>query len=229
MMLKKLFVLADPRRPFGMLMFFWLALVMVIADQLSKWAAVKYLLDPRTWTAVQPLVAQGDLGRLAMIDLSLEPVVILPGCFQFVYRINTGAAFSIFANHPGLLAIFSSVISVGVVVWAWRLKIVEHGLRLPLALIFGGAIGNLIDRFQLSYVIDFIDFYWKSHHYPTFNIADSAVCVGMGLLILASFHPATAEMIATAEEAKKSATPDANPTKEAVDHNRPGEMNSGSR
>lgn len=114
-------------------------------------------------------------------------LVIVPGFLQIIYRVNTGAAFSIFQEHPEYLRIFATLVALGVAGWAWILKPEEKVLRWPLGMVFGGAIGNLIDRYRIGHVIDFIDAHWhESYHFPTFNVADSAICVGMGMLILLS-------------------------------------------
>jgi signal peptidase II len=116
-------------------------------------------------------------------------VVVVPGLLNLAYAVNTGAAFSMFTGWTAALAAVNLVIGGGVVVWAVRLTPEEHGLRSALGLILGGAVGNLIDRIRLGHVIDFIDahWFWKAH-WPTFNIADSAVCIGMALLVIASFR-----------------------------------------
>lgn len=102
---------------------------------------------------------------------------------------NTGSAFSFLENvgpwHQWVLGGFSFLMSIVIVIWMSRAtfdmqKIEFYGL----SLILGGAIGNLIDRLNGGYVIDFIDVFYKNHHWPVFNIADSAICLGAGLLIV---------------------------------------------
>ncbi len=115
------------------------------------------------------------------------PVVIVPGFFQLVFRTNTGAAFSAFREHPSVLTIFASCIVVFIFVWSIRLREPEQALRWPLGLILGGACGNLIDRVRLGHVVDFLDAYWSDHHFPTFNVADSSIFIGMCLMIWLSF------------------------------------------
>ena len=78
----------------------------------------------------------------------------------------------------------SSVISVVLVVWLARLKPSEKLSGIGLALVLGGAIGNLIDRVRYGHVVDFLDFYWQSWHFPAFNVADSAITIGVAILIL---------------------------------------------
>lgn len=124
--------------------------------------------------------------------LEPRPVVhVIPGCLLLAYAENTGAAFSLFRDHPGLLTVLAIVLAGGVGIWAFLLPEEERLNRVALGMIFGGAVGNLIDRFQHGFVVDFIVAYIGSHAWPTFNVADSAICVGIGLILLASWfiHP----------------------------------------
>jgi signal peptidase II len=102
------------------------------------------------------------------IDLH-ESIPLIPNFLQLVHVRNTGAAFGIGANADSR-----------VVPLLLNLGAIQTGLHL----ILGGAIGNLIDRFRLGYVVDFVDVFVKSHHWPAFNVADSAICIGIGLLFL---------------------------------------------
>lgn len=108
--------------------------------------------------------------------------------FNLVHVHNFGAAFSFLSSEGGwqrwFFTVLTSVISVALVVWIIRLPVAERLQRIALALILGGAVGNLIDRIHLGYVIDFIDWHYGEHHWPAFNIADSAICIGVGLLII---------------------------------------------
>jgi signal peptidase II len=111
--------------------------------------------------------------------------------FNFTLAYNYGAAFSFLADaggwqrwfFTGLAAIFSVVMFV----WITRLKSSAKLEAISLSLSLGGAIGNLVDRLIFGYVIDFLDVYYQSYHWPAFNIADSAICIGAVLLILDSF------------------------------------------
>jgi signal peptidase II len=101
---------------------------------------------------------------------------------------NYGAAFS-FLNDAGgwqrwLFSVLAFVVSLVLLVWLIRLPRSEWPTSLSLALIIGGAVGNLIDRIQLGYVVDFVDVYYRDWHYPAFNVADSAITVGVVLLLL---------------------------------------------
>lgn len=101
---------------------------------------------------------------------------------------NYGAAFSFLSDAGGwqrwMFSILAAVVSLVLLVWLIRLPRSEWLTAVSLALIIGGAIGNLIDRIQLGYVVDFIDVYYKDWHYPAFNVADSAITVGVIILLL---------------------------------------------
>jgi len=122
-----------------------------------------------------------------------EALPIIPNFFQLVHVRNTGAAFGIGANAaspivPLLLNVGAIAVFVVVVIYSFRSAVSDRLLQTGLHLILGGAIGNLIDRFRFKSVIDFLDFYvtvgGREHHWPAFNVADSAICIGIGLLFL---------------------------------------------
>lgn len=118
-----------------------------------------------------------------------QPVPVLPS-FNLLLTYNTGAAFSFLAGAGGWQRWFflglGSLVSIGLIVWLRRLKPTETRLATALALILGGAIGNLIDRAWLGQVIDFIQLYYQHWYWPAFNLADSAITVGAALLVLDS-------------------------------------------
>jgi signal peptidase II len=125
---------------------------------------------------------------LARIDLH-ETIPIIPNFFQLVHVRNTGAAFGIGANAssrlvPLLLNFGAIAVFFVVVVYALRSAVTDRVLQTGLHLILGGAIGNLLDRFRFGYVVDFLDVYVGSKHWPAFNVADSAICIGIALLFL---------------------------------------------
>ncbi len=141
-----------------------LSLFVILADAVSKW-----------------LVA-------ANIDVH-DSVPVVANVFQLVHVRNTGAAFGIGANTesqlvPVVLNAGALVVFFAVVVYAFRAAVTDRLLQTGLHLILGGAIGNLIDRFRFGYVVDFLDFYVRDHHWPAFNVADSAICIGIALLFL---------------------------------------------
>ena len=117
-----------------------------------------------------------------------ESVEVIPGLFSITYVKNPGAAFGILANahemirRPVLLLVpVLAVIWLVILIWQSRKEHIVLGLSY--ALILSGAIGNLIDRFFLSFVVDFLDFYWGTSHFPAFNVADSCITVGAILLV----------------------------------------------
>ena len=125
---------------------------------------------------------------LAKIDLH-EAIPVVPSFFQLVHVRNTGAAFGIGANAesriiPLLLNAGAIAVFCVVVVYAFRSALTDRLLQTGLHLILGGAIGNLLDRFRFGYVVDFLDVYIGTHHWPAFNVADSAICIGIALLFL---------------------------------------------
>lgn len=143
----------------------WLRLsaVFIILDQLSKWWAL---------AALQPAGVS-------------HPVI--PGLLNWTLTFNPGAAFSFLGQAGGwqrwFFVALAIVISVVLVVWLARTSRRDWRTALPLALIIGGAIGNLIDRLRASAVTDFIDVYFRDWHYPIFNVADCGVTVGAVMLV----------------------------------------------
>jgi len=144
---------------------FWLAGVVLILDQCSKWIADS-LLGPHDAIPLLPFLA-----------------------LRKAY--NPGAAFSFLSDAAGWQRWFFVGLALGVivvlVVWLRRLPQGQGRMALALALILGGAAGNLIDRLLYGHVIDFIDLYYRAWHWPTFNIADSAITLGAALLLLDAF------------------------------------------
>jgi len=115
-----------------------------------------------------------------------RPIKVIPSFFWLTLRHNTGAAFSIFSEHPNLLTLFN-IIATGVLIW-WGVHVPrkEKRLKIALGLITGGACGNLCDRFfRGGSVVDFLDLHWFNRaHWPTFNLADTAICIGVALIFL---------------------------------------------
>ena len=142
----------------------WLPLLIVAVDQLTK-ALVR-----------------------AMLPLH-ESVSILPGLVDFTHVRNTGAAFGIlnavdFPFKSAVIAVIATAALVGVGLYAASLAHHQLVARVGLALIIGGAAGNLLDRLAAGSVIDFVDVYWHNYHFWAFNVADSAITVGVGIMIL---------------------------------------------
>ena len=118
-----------------------------------------------------------------------ESFSVIDGFFSFTYVRNPGAAFGFLANAPDsvrapLFLLIPVLASIWLIWLIWKTYKVNFVLTLAYALIFAGAVGNLIDRFRLDYVIDFLDFYVGNSHFPAFNIADSSITIAAGLLIL---------------------------------------------
>jgi len=158
----------------------------------------KVLAGPRTHPAAWLWLSAAVIGLdqatkfLATRFLELyERVEVLP-VLDFTLLHNTGAAFSLLAQASGWQRPFfitlALVVSVMLVVWIWRTPRGEKLLPFALALILGGALGNVIDRIWHGYVIDFIHAHWGDAYFPAFNIADSAITVGAALLILDAFR-----------------------------------------
>jgi signal peptidase II len=147
----------------------WVTPLVVVLDQLTKWEVVKNF----------------SLGQTRSI---------VPGIFDLTYVRNTGAAFGILAHADARWRIpFFVLVPLVALVAIFQVfrRIGEKDLKLAyaLALVMGGAVGNLIDRAWLNYVVDFLLFHWKYEwQFPAFNIADSAICVGVGILMLDLFH-----------------------------------------
>ncbi|MCI0408263.1 MAG: signal peptidase II [Acidobacteria bacterium] len=118
-----------------------------------------------------------------------ESIPIIPGLLHFTLVRNSGMAFGLFAStavpYKHLLVTLLSVLAlVAVAVYTLRSPANERLSQVGLTLILGGAAGNILDRLRLGYVVDFIDAFYRGSHWPAFNLADSAICVGVGLLLL---------------------------------------------
>lgn len=145
--------------------FAWMAVatLVVVADQVTKWAIVE-------WVALYERVP-------------------LNSFINLTHQRNTGAAFSLLANAGGwqrwFFIVLASVVSIVLVVWLWRIRNQGHAvLSAGLALVLGGAVGNLIDRIRFGYVTDFIQVWFGNWAFPSFNVADAAITVGAALLII---------------------------------------------
>ena len=146
------------------------------------------------WLLLSVLVAVLDLASKSMASDYLvlyQPVPVFPG-FNWTLAHNAGAAFSFLSTESGWQRWFFSAIaltvSIGITIWLKRLAPTQTMLALALALVLGGAVGNLWDRVTLGYVVDFIDVYYGQNHWPAFNLADSAIFLGAVLLVIDSFR-----------------------------------------
>ena len=142
------------------------------------------------WFILSILIIILDQGSKYWVETLLtpyKPVPVIP-MLNITLAYNTGAAFSFLSGaggwHHWFFAGFSLVVSIILFIWLCRTPIQARLQSLGISLILGGAVGNLIDRGLHGYVIDFVDVYYKYHHFATFNIADSAICVGAAVLIL---------------------------------------------
>ena len=150
------------------------------------------LINNVIWLAIAAIVILFDWWTKQWASGALElyrPQPVFTG-FNLTLAHNYGAAFSFLHDQSGwqrwLLSGLAIMVSLFILVWMLRLPANEKLTGASLALILGGAIGNLIDRLQLGYVVDFIDVYYRDWHWPAFNIADSAITAGVILLIIDS-------------------------------------------
>lgn len=140
----------------------WVSLLVVLLDQGSKWVAEHSLVYNK-------------------------PVAILPW-LNFTLRYNNGAAYGFLSQLNGcqvfILSLITIIVLIALLVWLARTARRAVWTALPLALIIGGAVGNLIDRLRVFYVTDFIDFHVGAWHFATFNIADTAISIGAAMLVI---------------------------------------------
>lgn len=133
-------------------------------------------------------LAAADQSAKALIQSRFalgEGRVLVAGFFDLRYVQNTGAAWGLFAGLNVWLVLFSLAMLIGM--WRWRRAWLTHTALDPVIAVclLGGIVGNLIDRIRLGYVVDYLDFYWRDRHFPAFNIADAAICTGVGLYLIA--------------------------------------------
>ena len=133
--------------------------------------------------------------RLVVAEMELyETIPVIPDLLNLTHIRNTGVAFGMFnaaefAYKPLVVSVLALAALVGVGLYASQLPAANRLARVGLALILGGAAGNLIDRARQGYVVDFVDAYWNNWHFWAFNVADAAISVGVGLLIIDLFRP----------------------------------------
>jgi signal peptidase II len=143
------------------------------------------------WLSILALFLD-QVSKLVIADsMQLYQSIQVMPFFKLTYVHNTGAAFSFLSEAGGwqrwFFAGLALAISMVIAVWLTRLKKHETLLAVALALVLGGAVGNLVDRLAYGYVIDFLDVYYDSWHWPAFNIADSAITLGVMLMLAESF------------------------------------------
>jgi signal peptidase II len=155
----------------GRLPYFFLVLFVLLLDRWTKW-----LIDTRL--------------------LLNQTIQVIDGFFNITYVRNTGVAFGILdpIRSPlksTLLALLTIAAATGVAVYSWRTPMTQRLLQAALSLILAGALGNLYDRLHYGYVIDFIEVYFRNYRWPSFNVADSAITSGVGLLAIEIFRKDT--------------------------------------
>lgn len=146
----------------------------------------------RLYAALAAAVVVLDQITKAIVDRTMalyESRPVIDGLLRLTHVRNRGAAFGVLSDADlPYQSVLLSLISVGalaaIAVYAWRLPVKSRLPQTALALIMGGAVGNLLDRARLGYVIDYVDVYWGRHHWPAFNVADSAISIGVALLVL---------------------------------------------
>jgi signal peptidase II len=117
-----------------------------------------------------------------------ESRVVITGFFDLVNWGNTGAAWGMFKDYNLVLTVVSVLTVLALYFFRHTLQLHRRGPRIALGLIAGGIIGNLIDRVRVHHVVDFLYFYIGPYHWPAFNVADSAICIGVGLYIILSWR-----------------------------------------
>jgi signal peptidase II len=140
-----------------------IAAAVAVTDQLTKWLVMRWL----------------DQG---------QSHIVIRGFFNLVRWTNTGAAWGILQDHNLVLTMISVITILTLYLFRHSFQINRLLGRVALSLIMGGIVGNLIDRVRLGHVVDFLDFYVGRHHWPAFNVADAAICVGVALYILDSWR-----------------------------------------
>lgn len=151
-----------------------IAAVIAVLDQLTKWLVVAHISPD-------------------------QPVPMVDGYFQLVNWQNTGAAWGMFRGFNIVLAVISALTLVAIYVFRHSFGIKRPPAGWAIGLIAGGIIGNVVDRLQYGHVVDFLDFHIGSRHWPAFNVADSAICVGVALYILVSWNHDPAQAHADAQ------------------------------
>jgi signal peptidase II len=182
----------------------FVGLAVLAADQVTKYLAVAHLTDAlegRTGLArLSGFISEQNLDNLPPSEggrrRTLPAYRFVEDYWHFRYVENPGAAWGLFGNLPesARRPFFHvvSLVALGFILYMYlKLEPGQHGVRWALALVTGGALGNFVDRLVRGYVIDFIDWHWRNQpgmHWPTFNVADAAICVGVGLLLLDSLR-----------------------------------------
>jgi signal peptidase II len=137
---------------------------------------------------ISPLVGAAAIAAadqaIKIVVLAVQPhVTVVPGFFAISFAANPGAAFSVFRQFPRMLTVLGILILAALVGYLWETAGTASRFELTaLSLLLGGAVGNLIDRLRLGYVVDYLDVFVGKYHWPTFNLADSALSIGVACL-----------------------------------------------
>ena len=158
----------------------------------GRWLAA---IGRRPWLGIATAVIVVTLDQwtkqIAINELDYRVPVMVTGWFDWMLTYNTGAAFSFLADAGGwqrwFLTGIAVAVSIFIVVWLFRLNPADRGLVLPLGLILGGGMGNLIDRVLLGHVVDFISLHYEYRYWPAFNLADSAITLGAAWWLIDAF------------------------------------------
>lgn len=152
-------------------MLWTLALAVFVLDQLTKfWIAARVTFDP---------THSHGFGN---------DIEVIGGFFYIIHVGNTGAAWSMFSGQSVLLALLAAATLVAIFFWRHALGLRSRFTQICFGLLCGGVVGNLVDRLMHGHVIDFIDLHFGSYIYPTFNVADSGICVGVILYLIQSLR-----------------------------------------
>lgn len=175
-------------------LFLVIALVIIGADQLSKWYVMEHILRPQTESAPldmgDPVAPPGFIEWYKSPPVHLAPVEkpVLP-VFSLVSVWNKGISFGLFNKSsdygPYILISLSLLISLFFIIWLFRNP--DRLQSVGIVLVIGGALGNVIDRLRYGAVFDFLDFHIFDYHWPAFNIADSGIVIGVAVLVIHSF------------------------------------------
>lgn len=190
--------------------------VLFVADQVTKFLAVRHLTPPIRDALAQKTIEPGFFSELSYFYSDVrdpcrarlcDEVTVVDGFWSFHYRENRGAAFSLLAKVSDSIRVpFFVLATLGalifIVMYLRRLGPEKKMLTTALILVAGGAVGNLVDRIYLGYVIDFIHWYVGDYSWPTFNVADSAITVGAVLLAIDAIFSKDDKPAEAADEAK---------------------------
>jgi len=148
-------------------------------------------LQRAVWVIIAGGVFVADQVTKALVEATIPEhttIPVFPHFLNLIHTNNAGAAFGLFSDSPSvwktvLLSVVSGLLLVMVILVMWRNQQLRWETGVGLALILGGALSNLFDRIRFGRVVDFVDVYFRGYHWPTFNLADSTIVVGAGLLV----------------------------------------------